>query len=156
MIVIVKNKIKNWNSFSVCTVFEFIVNFRYISCSASRLHNNLRCFIEICKCFVFVIHFIPFCHGWRFHHGAFESNSNQNKTWANPSKHSHIYARNILFSPQCINCRDVMRTSNVEKKSLSLDRNVCNKFDEMIIIRTTLDPKTVNQRISSRKPYQSR
>lgn len=29
--------------------FDIIDNFRYISCSASRLHNNLRYFIGICK-----------------------------------------------------------------------------------------------------------
>lgn len=34
---------------------DFIVNFRYISLGASRLHNNLRYFIEICKCFLFFL-----------------------------------------------------------------------------------------------------
>lgn len=33
----------------VAIFFDIIDNFRYISCSASRLHNNLRYFIGICK-----------------------------------------------------------------------------------------------------------
>lgn len=101
-----------WSDCGAVVVFrqfwDFIVNFRYISLGASRLHNNLRYFIEICKCFLFFSYYIgatsfQWSHFIRFNMmtiALYHEHSNRIQikitTWA--KKPSTDIVHNILFS----------------------------------------------------------